>query len=293
MHKQSKVLEYICQKLDKTSNNFVVIFIGATGSGKTYAAIDFANSIAKRYKTSFNIDDNVAFKFKQLLKIGRLEKNSKPGTPLIFEEVGAAFSGASARQWQSKMNMFFNTYLQTTRARRQVIVMTTPDFSNLEAGSRKLCDVTFQMLSIDTKNKKSQAKTLFFQVNRMSGKIYTKKLRYWERGLKKRIDFTSFDLPPKSMIERYEQRKKEFMNELDKMMEQYDDTPKSVKKPVISNERILELTEQGYNSTEIAERLGTTRQTINRRKKKILSSYGAKSLGNPVLKRRNDPSITR
>lgn len=207
------MLNWVKSRIDRNKNCIIVIN-GATGSGKTYAGIRFCQDIAKMLGTSFNIKDNLDFKFGELLKKMGLEENQTPGTPFLFEEVGVIGGGAASRDWQSKANRFFHAFMQTSRHRQQVLVMTCPSFGYLDKGARELCHTQLEMTSIDFTRSKSYAKPYLLQVNRRSSKIYFKYLRFKENKIHYKLTLMEFGLPEKKIRDEYENMKMKYTKDL-------------------------------------------------------------------------------
>ena len=93
---KSPVMIWIKNRILK-NKNVIIIINGPTGSGKTYASLRIAEECSQLFETNFNIKENVAFNFMDLLKKTMLPINDKPGTPYVFEEVGSIGAGSSSR----------------------------------------------------------------------------------------------------------------------------------------------------------------------------------------------------
>jgi len=219
------------------SKNIIIIINGSTGSGKSWAAIAYAIAVARMFNTNFTVSDNIGFKFSDLLRKTQLPQNGKPGTPFIFEEVGAFGGGASARDWQSKANRFFFSFLQTTRHRQQVLIFTCPSFGYLDKGARELCHMQWSMAGIDFLKGMSYVRPFVLQVNAKTGKIYFKLIRYKDKGVKGiRNRLTKYGLPkpPQAIIDAYEEMKHSFTSELNKKIIEADDESKKPKEAEIA-----------------------------------------------------------
>jgi hypothetical protein len=204
----------LAHKKVRQNNNLIIVVNGPTGSGKTYAALTMAHEIAKMLGTNFSVGSNVDFNFEGLLeKMGR-EENKKPGTPFIFEEVGAFGGGASSREWQSKANKFFNTFLQTSRRLSQIMIMTCPFFANLEASSRKLVDIQMETMYIDRFKRLCYIKPYIIQVNKRTGKMYFKYIRLTVENTRIKCKKIGIPHAPKDITKDYEAMKSIFMEKI-------------------------------------------------------------------------------
>lgn len=247
----------------KNNKNCIGIINGATGSGKTYACLDLASTLAKMNNSSFIVKDNVDFSFLGLKKKMNLPQNQGKGTVFLFEEVGAIGGGAASRQWQSKANAFFFSFMQTARHKNQILLMTCPQFNYLDKGVRQMCHIQITMLNINSKTKKSIGKPFIIQTNPMSGKMYFKYLRYNEDGKRRVKHRLMFDLPPQNMVQDYEKMKNEFTKQLDKKILEKDGGVKG--KPdirmaydIIMDERMKQ---KGMSVMERAKVFGISRST--------------------------------
>jgi len=251
------------RKRIRRNQNAIIIFNGGTGSGKSYACLRLACDIAEEFGTPFSIDGNIDFSFEHLLKKMQQSQNENPGTVFLQEEVGAFGSGASSREWQSKANKFFNSFLQTSRHRQQILIMNCPSFGYLEAGSRQLVHFQFEALYVDPTKAKSYFKPFAIQCNRRTGKLYFKYLRYSMGKKRNCMNVMSFGLPPKDIRADYEKEKRKFTDKLNTSILD----PKKKMKPIIlpqfRKEVAIALKNTGKTEKEIAETMGLTRQAIN------------------------------
>lgn len=222
-------LGWIVERIRKNKNCIVVIN-GATGSGKTYAGIRLGCDLAERMGTTFNVHNNMDFKFGELLKKMELPENQQAGTPFLFEEVGAVGGGASAREWQSKTNRFFHSFMQTSRHRQQVLILTCPSFSYLDKGARELCHSQIEMQSIDFSKRISVAKPYVLQVNRRTGKMYFKYLRFNDSNNSYKFKIIEFRMPLKKIVEDYEELKLIYTRALNKRIIEGDEVKKKENK---------------------------------------------------------------
>ena len=251
----------------KKNKNAIIVINGQTGSGKTYVGLQLAHEIAQAMGTEFSVNNNVDFSFIGLLKKTMREENSKPGTCFLFEEVGAYGGGASARDWQSKANRFFWSFLQTTRHRNQVLIFTCPMFSFLDSGARVLCHMQIMMLGIDYKNQVSITRPYLLQVNTRTGKIYFKLMRYYDkRGIEILIEGQRIHKPNDKILLEYEIMKEQFTGSLNQSI--IDEEEKAIKKaepkpltPI--QQEVYELLKEGTAQQDIALKLSKSKGYIS------------------------------
>lgn len=259
-------ITWASRRVTKQNKNVIGCFLGATGSGKTYACLDFGYKLAETLGTPFSIDGNVAFTFSELLKKMEAVEDNLPGHVFIFEEVGAAGSGASSNEWQSKANVFFSSFLQTARHRNQILLFTTPNFSLLSKQARQLVHFIAEMGNINQHDKKSSAKIKITQTNPVSGKTYMKYIRVVHNNQRVAVKICLFDLPDKELLKIYEERKLEFTKKLNRKIIDHSE----IDKPKASLDDVKRLIDKGYKKTTIAKMLGVTTPTIYNKLKQLV-----------------------
>ena len=258
----------------KKNKNCIIIINGATGGGKSYASIEIARQLAEDFGTNFSIKTNLAFKFDELLKKMMLPENKKAGTPFIFEEVGVMGGGAAAREWQSKANKFFFSFVQTARSKNQVLIFNCPLFSSLDVGARSLTHIQLISKGIDFQHKVSYFKPYTLQINSRTGKIYFKYPRYRDKStkFKTRLKEIPIHMPPEGLVEEYERDKAIFVDKLNVGMINGEKTPRKLN---LDRNVIKVLSQNGFTNKDIAEILKANLQTIQaiKREEKKLGNY--------------------
>ncbi len=258
------ILIWVKNRISK-NKNVIAVCNGSTGSGKTYAMITLALQLSEMFGTSFNVHDNMDFNFASLLKKMDLPQHRKKGTVFLFEEVGAVFGGASARDWQSQTNKFFHSFMQTSRHRNHILLMTCPMFSNLELGTRQLVHMQFEMDRINFEKKISYLKPYRIQVNSRTRQFYFKYLRVRQDG--KRFSFVSLSLPcpPGDVMKEYEILKTKYTDQLNRMIIEGDKSTKK-KRDKINPDVIKKLLDKGLKHKEIADLFDISTKSVQRYK---------------------------
>jgi len=248
----------------EANRNVLSLCVGSTGSGKSYANLWLAVCLAKIFGTSFNVDENVAFSFKELLnKMKNPKFDGLPGCVFVFEEVGSIASGAASRNWQSKANSFFHSYLQTSRHRNQIVLMSCPMLTNLEAGSRNLLHLLIQMSHVNPQKKMSFAKVFYNQTNSKTGKTYFKFLRYSFLGGKFKYKQHGFKLCMPEILVPYERDKLAYTTALNKSFFAKTD-PKEVKAKKTKDflRKLKKYAGKGLSTYDISKLTGVCQSTI-------------------------------
>jgi|SRR3990167_4393822 len=207
--------KWVAKRIDRNQNCIIVIN-GATGSGKTYSAISLAYRLATLFKVNFEIKNNLTFDFKSFIRMTRLEINRAKGTPFIFEEVGAIGGGAMGRQFMSMANKMFFSFMQTTRHKNQILIMTCPSFGDLDIGARSLSHIQITTSFIDY-----YKKLAFLKINKVNSdpitrQVYFTHLKFYENGIGFKVPFIALPHPKKEIVEEYEVIKKKFTDKLER-----------------------------------------------------------------------------
>lgn len=251
--------DYINQRINQ-NKNFLGLVLGATGSGKSYAAL----SMAERGDSSFSVEKRVAFTSKQFMDILNSDevKHGRKGLRIVYDEIGI---GQSSRTWQSVSNLMINFLMQSFRNMNLVVYMTCPDLSFLDSQTRKLVHCVFITQGIDYKQKICRLKPLLTQINQRSGKVYMKYLRVHDvkDGM---MPFTQINcpIPSQKAIDAYESKKKEFTNELNKRIyDQITEVEREKKKELtLIQQEIVDDLIYGMTIPEIAAKRGTVDDMI-------------------------------
>ena len=251
--KKKVLYKFIKDRIDH-NKNCIILIDGETGSGKTYTGLRLAVDLSEIFGTEFTIQKNMDFNFVKLLEKMRLPGKDVPGNTFLFEEVGSVDSGADSQEWQKKENQFFSSFMQTSRHKRQIFIMTCPMFTNLQKKTRELCHMEMSMVSINPQTKLSTVRPFRIQVNRTSGKMYMKYLRFRYDGIRYRLGRVEFELPPKDIITQYENAKTNFTDSLNQKIIDYG---KPKLKPLTERQELyMELYNKGLSDEEIATKMG-------------------------------------
>lgn len=269
--KRPKVFLYYVKKRIEKNQNFIGVFNGGTGSGKSWACIKAAEDISEMFGTHFSIENNLAFSFTDILEKMKLKCNGKPGTVFVLEEVGAFGSGGSSREWQSQANKFFFSFLQTSRHRNQILLFNCPSFNYLEKGARELCHFQLEANGINYRKKVSIFKPFAIQCNRRTGKLYFKYLRYGSQTGRRKFGRIEFGLPQADALKIYEKEKRVFTTALnERILAQKDGKKKDPQAMGESMKNAIQnMTKKGFKTKLIAEMVERTQRTVQRHIKEI------------------------
>jgi hypothetical protein len=212
--KEPVLIQYIKDRVENKNKNFVMLFVGATGSGKSYSAL----RLAEMLDNSFDIN-RVKFKAKDFMNcINELVESSEQGEEIkgkvvMWDEFGVEHN---AREFMTISNRVINYFFQTSRHLNLIVIMTVPLLSFIDSATRKLMHGVAEMQGINTRDKTASVKVKMLQTNVMTGKEYPKYLRYKRKNRTFVSKKLKFKLPSKELLEAYEIKKKEFTKGLNK-----------------------------------------------------------------------------
>jgi hypothetical protein len=202
------------------NKNFLGIFSGSTGSGKTWAAMRFAEMLDKSFLDPGIGINRIIFKSQDFLKLINTELPN--GSVIIWDECGI---DQGNRTWQSFMNKTINWVLQSFRYKNIIVLFTTPYSDFLDAGTRKLIHAEFRMLTIDRNDNTSLVRARGWQYNSYKQQIYPHMLivRSYDkdagRVVKEVIDTFWLRKPSPELVRLYELKRASYMSELYKKAE--------------------------------------------------------------------------
>jgi stage V sporulation protein SpoVS len=268
------------QTMRKNDNNLISV-IGATGSGKTYAAMSIAEIMTEISGVDFGIG-NIVFSFPELMRLingGTLKR----GSIIIFDEPQASIG---SREFQSLSNKVFNLLVSTFRSRNFSLFFCMPSETLLDKQTRMLFKQRFQTLSINRNNNTCRLDARCIEYSTTTNKCYTKFMRIFfnQDGTRRREKIMYWDvpLPSKELIELYEEKKRQFTDNLNlniqKAIEDFDKSGKSMtadyrepeppkRKPLTeTQERVMRAIANTNNYAEATEILGITAGAISHNK---------------------------
>ena len=207
--KEPILIKYIKDRIHKKNKNFVMIFVGATGSGKSYALLRLAEMLDPTFDIS-----RCCFKAKDFMnKINELINTNEKvsGKVIVWDEFGVEHN---AREFMTISNRVINYFFQTSRHLNLIVLMSVPLLSFIDSATRKLSHSVAEMEGINMREKTSSVRVKMVQTNVMTGKEYPKYLRYRKGGKGYAVKRLKFNLPSPELVEQYEKKKKSFTSQL-------------------------------------------------------------------------------
>jgi DNA-binding NarL/FixJ family response regulator len=261
---QPILIQYIKDRIENKNKSYVIIFCGATGSGKSLSAL----RLGEMLDDSFDID-RVCFKAKDFMNmINNLVERSEKGEVIkgkvvMWDEFGVEHN---AREFMTISNRVINYFFQTSRHLNLIVIMTVPLLSFIDSATRKLCHGVAEMQGINSRDKTASVKIKNLQTNVLTGKEYPKYLRFRKNNktfVSKKI---KFHLPSKKLMSAYEIKKKEFTTQLNKdimgkLLKSEEKANKPTKALTQMQEKVAQMLSE-HTIEEVAEKLGIDSTTV-------------------------------
>lgn len=229
------LLKWINRRIEQ-NRSVLALFVGPTGSGKSYSAISTAVAASKRFTVN-----NIVFDVHDFVKLIR-HGNLQHGDIVIFDDAGL---NINSRTWQSMQNNIFSMVTQSFRYQQIITLITTPDWSYIDWQVRNLFDLFFEATEVQGVMKPFIHFPSPLMGDRRPWRKYPK---VQVNGKVRKLTLIKFGLAPQSVLDEYEARKKKHLEDYyEKFERQLDFTEK------IENEK-LQLTMKKIEREKIRER---------------------------------------
>ena len=190
------LLQWIRNRIKK-NRNLIALFIGDTGSGKSYSSIRLAETIDPAFSV-----DRIVFTVEDFMKL--INSGLPKGSVIIFDDAGL---GINARLWQEASAIVFGMVTQGFRYKQIILFITVPDDTFIERQSRRLVHIRFESTDVQ-----GLMKPKLISRNTFDPEHPLAKYPIIRRGIKKiTIKLIKFQMPSKEIVEPYEIKKNEYM----------------------------------------------------------------------------------
>lgn len=213
------ILDYIEKRIDKKLGCNVLV-TGTLGSGKSYLGMRL---LEKHYERRFNEKFPVAHICQTFEQAILLSKDFKrKGEGILIEELSVL---GSSRESLTKMNRFWNKFMDTIRYKQIVIVCNAPFLHFIDKHMINLCQIWIEALGVNFRKKICICKPLILQPSQY--KLYYHKfidddgdevgLSYFNKASKELL--TAYDgLKDQSNMDLYEELALRMMAEKKKQL---------------------------------------------------------------------------
>ncbi|MGP6220968.1 hypothetical protein [Caldiplasma sukawensis] len=192
------LLQWIHRRIEK-NRNVIALFVGQTGSGKSYSSI----RLAERVDPGFNAD-RIVFTVQDFVKL--VNSDLPKGSVIVFDDAGL---GINAREWQTLSARIFGMLTQGFRYKQIITFITVPDESFIERQSRRLVHIRFEATDVQ-----GMMKMKLISRNPFDPERPLAKYPRIHRGISEiQVKMVRFRLPSKELAEKYEEKKRTFMEQ--------------------------------------------------------------------------------
>jgi len=214
-----KIYGKIWGLLHNRNRMFSCVIVGKPGRGKSWLSIAMAEMLdrTKLSGTRFK-QEHITFGEKEFSEV--IRKKHKPGTFIIVDDAGISLY---SREALKKEVIALSKIFQTVRYKNLGIILTLPSWAMLDKNIRRLTDAYIEVLDPDLSSKESIYKFQWVEASPLGDTIYRKypketKITITMNDIeyKKKYRKVEFRLPRASylLLQRYEQRKEDYMGKL-------------------------------------------------------------------------------
>jgi ABC-type dipeptide/oligopeptide/nickel transport system ATPase component len=183
-----------------------MIFVGETGSGKSYSAISLAEQIDAKFSA-----DRIVFTALDFLRL--VNSNLPKGSVVVFDDAGL---GIPAREWQSTAAKIFGKLVQGFRYKNLISLITVPDLSFIERQSRMLLQLYLESTDVQGLMKPFHP----FHPIRGDDRLGFRYPTIQVGGRAAQIRIEKFVMPGKELREAYEMKKLDYMEKTNREFEE-------------------------------------------------------------------------
>jgi len=256
---ESPIIRFIKDRIKKNKNCIIVI-VGGTGSGKSWAALTLAQAL----DPNFGID-HIAFLAAKFMAM--VNKDFPPGSVLMWDEGGVELG---SREFMSKKNRLLSKVLQTVRYKNHIIILTVPDLKFIDAHARKLAHLILRTQHISAKKGLNYLSAYNISITPLTGDIYYPHPRIrTTSGRLVSIKRIAVKKPSAELIKKYEIIKKKFGDDLNASTQKELEGTKDPKLLNKSEQAVYMGTEYKHTDEEMAKVAGVSRRQIRHIKKSL------------------------
>ena len=192
------------------NQNVTAIFVGGTGSGKSYAAIRLALEVSKRVALKkggvaadyFSVEKSTSVI--DVMKFFDVLDNAQKWNTVLLDDAGI---GINSRRFMDMINITINNITQTYRTLNLFTILTVPEMFFVDKVMRSLTDFYCEMEGMFRPN---ISKGRLFEIQRKSRLGSSGKLFYvYPRGSQEKSIVITFDKPPDDICKVYDKLREE------------------------------------------------------------------------------------
>lgn len=131
--------------------NAIVLIIGPSGSGKSWAALKLAEMVDPLFDPKVHL----VFTLDALLELLDTDGAIQPGDVIVFDEAGV---GVGSRESMSKVNRIFSAVIESVRFRQFALLFTVPDLAQIDVNAVRMAHMVLESMGVDRRVGRSQFK---------------------------------------------------------------------------------------------------------------------------------------
>lgn len=194
------------------NQNLTAIFVGGTGSGKSYAAISLATAVSEevsrikggRPSDYFDLTKNMSVI--DIMQFFEVLDSAKKWNTVVLDDAGI---GVNARKFQDAINITINNITQTYRTLNLFTILTVPELFFVDKLIRHLVDFYIEMEGVVV-GTDDLSRGRLFEVQRKSRLGSSGKLFYvYPRGHQQKMVGITFTKPSSEICVAYEKLRSE------------------------------------------------------------------------------------
>jgi len=211
--KENPIYRHCWNNVNKRDLNATFVIIGTPGKGKSTLGLKIAEDLDPTFtidRICYSVEDMVRL-LAEKDKDG--ESKLKPGSVVLFDEI-VNDSGSYSRTALSRNNQIMNFVIANMRARRIILIICLPKFTQLDKDIREVgLTGIFQMLFINRDKKKAKVKFKWRTADEMTGNMIDPFPRLYNRDENKKYKVTRmwFGKPSLKLENAYKKKKFKYM----------------------------------------------------------------------------------
>ena len=248
-------IQYIKYRVTNNNQNFVAVFIGKTGSGKSWSSL----ALAEMLDSSFNIKQVCA----DVGTFYKLTDELPKGSVIDFDELGASMG---SRDWYSVQNKMMSQMMQTQRSQNLITFFTVPSLSMIDSHARVLAHCIIETVKINRENNWVQCKVKMINQDHHTGRVYTPFITYHSNGKKMVLKYVYIPKPTIILQHSYENFKLDFNKSIrdDAIMSAELVGKKGGFSDLAKKIITLHMSNPDFTQVQIAEQISCSQVTVSR-----------------------------
>ena len=195
-------------RLWSTNDDWLCLFCGPRGSGKSLSALSLALAIDPTFKK-----ERIIFSIEELMTL-ITEGKVKRGQAIIYDEIGV---DASSKSSMSQTNKAVSFIIQTVRPYNLAVIFSTPSMDFVDSQIRKMFHTYIETWKGNFVNGRyARAKIFFLQYNPRISKLYFHTPKAVINGKKVDVAEIYFERPPLRWERLYAKVRKRYVMDLSK-----------------------------------------------------------------------------